>query len=249
MVCETFTHNSSIIHRLDPRPRVVVALVFTVLLAVAQRWGVVGAGLCLSAGACILARLPLPPLLKRLAGINLFLLILALVLPFSGPPPDVFSIGPLSYSQAGSLEVLRIVVKCNAILLGLTSLLSTMEVVELGHALNHLHVPRKLAHLFLFMIRYIDLIHHEYTRLRKAMRVRCFRPGMDQHTYRTVGHLIGMLLVRSFDRSERIIAAMKCRGYRGEFHVLKHFSFHRRDAVFSGIAGLIITLMTTAEWL
>ena len=82
----------------------------------------------------------------------------------------------------------------------------------LGHALGHLHVPRKLAHLLLFTVRYLDVLDREYRRLRAAMKVRSFRPRMSLHTYRAYGYLVGMLLVRSFDRSERMLAAMKCRG-------------------------------------
>ena len=48
---------------------------------------------------------------------------------------------------------------------------------------------------------------------------------MNGHSYRTFGYLVGMLLVRSFDRSERVLAAMKCRGFRGQYWLLDHFSF------------------------
>lgn len=249
MVCETFTQEDSIVHRLDPRPRIVVALAVTVLLAVSRRWEVLGIGLGLSLAGWVVARLPVVPVLKRLGGVNVFLLVLALVLPFSGGDRALFSVGPLNYSREGALQVGRIALKCNAIVLMLTVLLSTMEVVELGHALSHLRVPRKLAHLFLFTIRYIDLVHHEYSRLRRAMRVRCFRPGINRHTYRSIGHLLGMLLVRSFDRSERVMAAMKCRGFRGEFFVLSHFSFGRRDAVFSVGSALLVILLALVEWI
>jgi cobalt/nickel transport system permease protein len=249
LVCETFTQEESLVHRLDPRPRVVVALVFTVVLALSREWDVLGTGLAVSLAGWATARLPVIPVLKRLAGVNLFLAVLALVLPLSARAPSLFSVGPLSYSRAGALQVLQIALKCNAIVLALTVLLSTMEVVELGHALSHLRVPHKLAHLFLFTIRYIDLVHHEYSRLRKAMRVRCFRPGVNRHTYRTIGHLLGMLLVRSFDRSERVMAAMKCRCFRGEFYVLRHFSFQRRDVIFSIACTVLILLLGLAECL
>jgi cobalt/nickel transport system permease protein len=54
-----------------------------------------------------------------------------------------------------------------------------------------------------------------------------------------------MLLVRSFDRSERIVEAMKCRGFRGRFYLLRHFTWESSDTVFSlagvgVIAGLIL---------
>ncbi|MBS3764040.1 MAG: cobalt ECF transporter T component CbiQ, partial [Planctomycetes bacterium] len=169
-------------------------------------------------------------------------------IPFSYGGTSFFEIGPLSYSRAGLFKVMRVGLKCNAIVLLLTALFGTMELVELGHALHHLRVPRKLVHVILFTIRYVDLVHHEYGRLRKAMKVRCFRPRANRHTYRSIGQLVGMLLVRSFERAERVLAAMKCRGFRGEFHVLTHFSLAGRDVLFS--AGFLVTLvfLGVAEW-
>jgi cobalt/nickel transport system permease protein len=94
----------------------------------------------------------------------------------------------------------------------------------------------------MFTVRYLDLLHHEYERLRRAMRARGFRPGPNAHTLRTLGHLVGMLLVRAFDRSERVLAAMKCRGFRGRFPALHEMSWSRTDARFAAAAGLLLAL-------
>jgi cobalt/nickel transport system permease protein len=80
------------------------------------------------------------------------------------------------------------------------------------------------------------------------MKVRAFRPRMDRHTYRTYGYLVGMLLVRSLERSERIVAAMKCRGFRGRFYLLEHFAFSRRDAWFAVAAAALGTVLAWAEF-
>ena len=45
------------------------------------------------------------------------------------------------------------------------------------------------------------------------------------------------------------MAAMKCRGFRGEFFVLSHFSFGRRDAVFSVGSALLVILLALVEWI
>jgi cobalt/nickel transport system permease protein len=58
-----------------------------------------------------------------------------------------------------------------------------------------------------------------------------------------------MLLVRSLDRSERIIAAMKCRGFRGRFYLLDHFAFSRRDIWFALALILALASLALVEWL
>ncbi|MFP4058223.1 MAG: cobalt ECF transporter T component CbiQ [Candidatus Brocadiia bacterium] len=249
MVCETFSQGHSIVHRLDPRARAVVAAAFSVVVALAGRWPVLAAALVLAVGGAAVARLPLLPLARRLAGLNAFLLVLWLVLPFTVEGTAVFHVGPLAWTAAGAARAMAIWLKANAIVLALTVLLGTMEITALGHALHHLRVPRKLAHLLLFTVRYIDLIHHEYRRLRNAMRVRCFRPRANRHTYRAYGNLVGMLLVRSFDRAERVLAAMKCRGFRGQFHLLDHFAFARRDLAFALGSALVLGLLAWGAWL
>ena len=77
---------------------------------------------------------------------------------------------------------------------------------------------------------------------------RGFRPRLDRHTYRSLGYLVGMLLVRSFDRAERILAAMKCRGFQGHFFILDHFAFGRRDAAFCVAATVLVFALLAMEW-
>ena len=43
----------------------------------------------------------------------------------------------------------------------MAALIGTMDAVTLGHALAHLHVPRKLTQLMLFMVRYFDVLGQE----------------------------------------------------------------------------------------
>jgi len=38
-----------------------------------------------------------------------------------------------------------------------------------------------------------------------------------------------MILVRSFDRSKRILAAMKCRGFKGRFYIIHHYEMRKCD--------------------
>lgn len=241
MVCETFHQGDSIIHRVDPRVRIVVAFAFSLVVALSRRFPVIGAGLALAVVLALAAQLPLAPTVKRLIPLNLFMVAVLVLLPFTMPGAAVFQVGPLRASKAGMLLAAAVAVKGNAIVLCLTALLGTMEIVTLGHALSHLRAPDKLTHLFLFTVRYLDLLHHEYSRLAGAMKVRCFRARMNMHTCRTVASLVGMLLVRSLDRSERIAAAMKCRGFRGRFYVLEHFAFAARDAAF-GVVSLFVLL-------
>ena len=96
----------------------------------------------------------------------------------------------------------------------------------------------------MFTIRYIEVLREEYLRLRSAMKVRGFRPGTNWHTYRSFGYLVGMMLVRAIERSERILAAMKCRGFSGRMLLLQDYKLSHKDIVFAvGLCVLCIVLL------
>jgi cobalt/nickel transport system permease protein len=239
----------SIIDRIDPRVRIIAATVFVGLAAVANRFPTLGTTLAVALLTILLTRLNPAVVLGRILPINLVMLFLVLVLPWTMGRTPLFSVGTFSYTREGLLLAILIALKGNAILLTLIVLLGTLDTTTLGHALSHLRVPDKLIHLLLFTVRYLDVLHREYLRMAAAMKVRAFRPRMNMHTYATYGHLVGMLLVRSLDRSERILAAMKCRGFRGRFFLLDHFAASRRDIWFAVVSSSIAALLVAVEWL
>jgi len=235
--------------RVDPRLRILAAVAASMVVAVADRPGVLGAAVGAAAVAFAFSGLPLRAAVRRLVPLNVLLLLVAAVLPFSTPGESVTRIGPLAASHQGLLLALNVILKGNAVVLVLVALLGSMDATTLGHAMSHLRVPEKLTHLLLFTVRYLDVLKRESQRLRWAMRVRAFRPRMDRHTYRTYGYLVGMLLVRSFDRSERIVAAMKCRGFRGRFYLLDHFHYSWGDLPFAIVAATVLGALLCAEWI
>jgi cobalt/nickel transport system permease protein len=245
---EPFTHRDSLIHRLDPRARLLAALAFALLLSVCRNPMVCLLGLATALLLFPLGRLPVRATAKRLAAINTFLLMIVLLLPLGIGGEPVWQFGPLCYTREGLARAAVIAIKGNAIVLTYTALVSTMTPFTLGHALDHLFVPRKLTLLYCLTVRYVGTMRQEYDRLRTAMRVRGFLPRTDLHTLRSYGHLVGMLLVRSFDRSERVLAAMKCRGFRGTFWLWEHFAFGRRDLVFAVAAAAVLLALGCGEW-
>jgi cobalt/nickel transport system permease protein len=56
--------------------------------------------------------------------------------------------------------------------------------------------------------------------------------------------MIGTLFLRSYERSERIYAAMLSRGFRGEIHTLKDTSLKQKDAT---MLAAFLTLLVAVE--
>lgn len=229
-----FTEGDSFIHRCDPRVKILITLLFSLLFATTKHFLVPSLGLIIALSMVWITQLPRRPLLQRLLTLNLFNLLIFIVLPFT-IPGEGWQLGLLQFSNHGLLQAIEITIKTNTILLWLTVLLSTIETVILAHALRYFYIPDKLILLLLFTLRYIEVLHQEYSRLRQAMKIRAFCPKMNAHTYRSIAHLVGMLLIKSFDRSERMMAAMKCRGFHGKFFLLHDFQLNRADLSFGAL--------------
>jgi cobalt/nickel transport system permease protein len=246
---EPFSEGASLAHRLDPRGKIVVAALFSILVAVTKSYVVALAGLALAIIYLALARLPLKQVIMRLLVVNSFIFFLWFVLPFTYPGEALWHFGPLTATRQGIIYAGLITIKSNAIIIALIALIATVPIVTLGQAMHNLRLPDKLCHLLLFTYRYIYVFEQEYRRLVQAMKIRGFRPHTNLHTYRSYAYLAAMLLVRSFDRAERVFQAMLCRGFNGTFYSLKSFSWQRRDGFFLGASVLALIALLCLELL
>ena len=233
---------------LDPRVRIVLTLAFAAVVVASDGFPVLGLALATALAAAAAARLPLAGTAKRALAMDAFIVLMLVMLPFTMPGEEVFRLGGLVASREGLLQAAAIALKANAVIVAVLTLLGTMDTATLGHGLGHLRVPTKLVHLLLFTVRYIGVLEHEYRRLRLAMRARAFRPGSNLHTWRSLGYLLGMLLVRSLERSERIVAAMKCRGFTGRFHTMAPHAMGTADAAALAAGGFVIAALAWMEW-
>lgn len=247
LVDETAGNNR--LARFDPRLRVIAALLLALTLVSLQRISLLLPTLLLTLGSAWWIGLRGAVLGKRLLAMEGFMILLLVMLPFTIPGQSLVSLGPFNASMEGLQRALEIALKANTIVIMLMALVGTLEPVVLGHALGQLRLPDKLIHLFLFTVRYIGVLFDEYRRLRLAMRARAFVAGSNRHTWQTFGWLVGMLLLRSLKRSERILAAMKCRGFNGRFYLARQTVWGRHDSLalllVLGFAGTLLLLEQT----
>jgi cobalt/nickel transport system permease protein len=248
MIDEPFAAGNSLLHRLDPRIRLVSAAAYSFVVALCREFPVLVAGLVLSMALVSLARLRLWVVVKRLVVVNGLVFFLWLVIPFTFPGDALFRLGPLSASRQGIALAAQITLKSNAILLAFMALVATMPLSTVGHALNRLRVPDKIVHLLLMTYRYIFVIEQEYHRLMRAARVRGFQPMTNLHTYRTYAYVVGMLFVRAGERAERVQQAMLCRGFKRKFYCLQEFRAGSSGWIFTALMAGALLVLIALEW-
>lgn len=233
---------------LDPRTRVLSAGVLVgAIVALRDLW-LVALALLIAVAGLLLARLPLPALFHRLRHVEGFMIVLFVLLPFTAPGHPLVAVGPLTATQEGVIHAAAIALKVNASILALFALVASMEPVQLGRALFGLGLPQSMVQLFLLTVRYIAVFQDERRRLSEAMRARAFVARSNWHTWRSLGNLAGMTLVRALDRAERISEAMRCRGFSGRFALATAGRLHRRDALFSFAVALIALGLLLAQY-
>ncbi len=249
MTCEAFSSGSSYLHRADPRVKILCAIFYSVVVACLSGMPLQYAAFIFSAILLSTARIPFRMILRRLAVVNVFVLALWLVIPFSTPGHVLFHAGPLDVSSEGICAAFSITLKCNAIIMANLALLSTSSMFSLAHSLAHLKVHSKLVQLFFFTWRYLHVLEDEHRRMVQAIRIRGFSPRTDMLTYRTYAYLVGLLFVRGYERGERVYKAMLCRGFDGTFWLLHHFHLHGRDIILAVVMGLVTVALAGMEWM
>ncbi len=239
MRLETFSDGNSVLHALDPRVKLFVYLPFVILTALTGELLVTAAalvtGLLLAGTARPYGKL----LLKRLAVVNFFMAFLWLTLPFSVEGETVLNLSFLKMTREGLLLSLLITLKANTIALFTIALPGTSTVIALSHAMLHLRIPEKVVTLFYFFYRYIGVTGDEYEKMGQMLKARGFRALTGVHTVRVYAYFIGMLFVRSYERSERVYNALVMRGFEGRFPMLLHFSLQPRDMVFATVMSAV----------
>ena len=231
-----FQEGNSFIHRADPRVKLVSGLIIAFLIAFLKSVQASAVGFCTAFLSVLTFSLPLRRVLKTLLLANVFIAFLWLFLPFSVKGKALIHVWKLTLTLQGIRFAFLITLKCNAILMMIMVFIATIPIPTLGYALSSLGLSQRLTLILLMSYRYINVIFEEYRRLTQSLKVRCFKPCTNLHTYKTYAYLIAMVFTRSYERGVRVYQAMLLRGFNGRFYSLRKFEMKNSDVLlFIGI--------------
>jgi cobalt/nickel transport system permease protein len=128
---------------------------------------------------------------------------------------------PLSQGFRGGWEIAQGILfrGVESFLAGLW-LMSVVPFDRLLVTLRRLHVPTILLAILAFMYRFLFVLWNELDTMRDARRARTFDRAGLVFRWRNAAQMIGMLLIRSLGRSERVYGAMCARGWDGTLRTL-----------------------------
>jgi cobalt/nickel transport system permease protein len=240
----------TLFHRWDVRPKLVSLLVYCFLVASLQQLAPALAAIGISTAALLLARSDILRALMRFLAVTGFLGLLLLIMPLTAPvhPADTVVVVTgwewLSFNLRGLTLAAVIAAKGVAIALLMEPLFATAPLPVTLHGLSKLGFPDMVGQMVLLSHRYVHVFRHEAQRMSSGMQVRGFRKRTDLSTLRAVANFLGMLLVRSFERTERVFDAMRARGYQGKFPEPVTLRLRKGDLVLAaGWLALGVTLI------
>lgn len=107
--------------------------------------------------------------------------------------------------------------KCIFTLVGALLLIVTTGINNLAFGLKKLKIPNILIMQILMLHRYIILMMEECYRVKSAYELRTL--GEKSMTMKDYGRIIGQMLLKTIDKSEKVYEAMKLRGFDGDLYI------------------------------
>ena len=172
-----------------------------------------------------ISQIPLSVILGRTLLILPFIMLASLAAPWRGFP--------------GLAALFVRAVLCLVLLILLTN---TTRFVELLRGLRRFGCPQVLVMNLSFLYRYFFVLTEEAMRMKQARDCRRVGRAPFFEELRILGSMLGTLLIRSFERAERMHGAMLSRGYCGEFPVISPRRFSWRDLAFLSVVTCFIVL-------
>jgi cobalt/nickel transport system permease protein len=226
------------LHHVDARAKILVTLTFIVCVVSLGRYELAALFpffvfpiLMIAGGG-----LPVRYLLSKILLVIPFVLCVGLFNPLLDR--EILAVfGPLRIS-AGWFSFASIVLRSLLTVAAALILVSLTGFPELCRGLASLGMPKVFVTQLLFLYRYLFVLAEEAARLKLARDQRCF--GGHGSGITSFGPLAGHLLLRSWERAERVYRAMLSRGFSGEFKGRRSSSFGRGDALFLLGWGLVL---------
>lgn len=244
---DRFAHISSPLQRWDPRLKVFSLGVFVISVALLKTLPMAIVALVVAASLLRMSNLPGHFILHGMEGIIIFLLPFFLIMPFTYPGQSNLHVLGLPFAWEGLRFATLIFIKATAIVFTSFAIFGTARFDVSMIALQRLKCPKILTQMLLFTYRYTYTFLDEMKRMRVSMSVRGFIPRTNGYTLRTYGNFVGTLLIRSFERTERVYKAMLSKGYQGEFYSLVTFKTNYNDWIKAILAFILATVLLLVD--
>ncbi len=215
----------SIIHRLDPRSKILMLIAFMVLVFCTQNYYSLALNAFAVIGVILLTRVPIKMYLKSLKMIIIIVLITSLLNLFYGNGEPIVEFWIFKITLAGINNCIFITVRIISLILLSSVLTFTTSPTDLTDALERLMKPLKIFHIkvheiammMTIALRFVPLLLEETDKIMSAQKARGadMESGNLKQRIKALIPVLIPLFVSAFRRAYELAIAMECRCYHG----------------------------------
>lgn len=238
---ENIAEGDTFIHHLNPLTKTSTTFLYVVLVVSFGRYSISGLlpFIFYPIVFMSLGEIPLKPLLSRLAIALPFCIFAGIAnVIFDQETMTTFLGFNISF---GLISLLSIILKAILTVMAVLILIATTKMSVISRQLIRLKVPSIFVLLLSMIYRYISVALEETINMYTAYSLRSpYNKGIK---IKDMGNFVGQLLLRSFDRGERVYFAMKCRGFSGNYKYVPTQNPPIGEWIYMGLFAVIILFL------
>ena len=243
---DRFAHFDSPVHRWDQRYKMAGIFLLILVISMLSNLVILCCSIFLAVLCLLISRIPPSQAARTILYPLLLLVPLFLFLPLTAGGAHVSLHGIPVYTD-GLLLSARIAMKALCIITLFIVMMGTSPFTTSMKALRSLKVPSSMVDLIMFTYRYIFIYLDDLRALRHSLVLKGYRSRTSRHSFRTSAYLVGSLMVRSFEQTDRMFNAMTCRGYTGEVKTITEFDPNSTDLLKLVAVILAAIILTGCE--
>ena len=241
----------SVLHRMDPRMKVVLAVVYIVATFLCKNVLSFALLLLSALGLILLSKIPMKIVLKSIRPILFVMAFTALInVFFTGGETPLFQWRFINIYLEGVYQAVFMVVRIAVLIVGTgmfltyttTPIMLTDALERLLSPLRVLHVPvHEFAMMMTIALRFIPTLVEETDKIMSAQKARGadFTSGSLISRAKALIPILVPLFISSFRRADELATAMECRCYHGGEGRTRMTVRHLRFSDFAAVAGVV----------
>lgn len=252
-----FFPGSSPIHRMDPRAKLIIVVVYIVALFIATSWVSYGVMLACLLTAIKISTIPPKSIVRGMKPIVFILVFTGILnLFYSEGGVTLAKLGPFVITSEGLKRALFMMGRILMLISGTFLLTYTTSPISLTDGLESLmgplksiHVPvHELSMIMCIALRFIPTLIEETDKIMSAQKARGadFETGNIIDRAKALIPVLVPLFISAFRRADELATAMECRCYQGGQGrtKMKLLHFSRRDFQAFGLSALMVCTVT-----
>ncbi len=244
---------NSVIHKMDPRTKLVILVVYIVALFVADNWISYGVMFAFLATCIAISRIPLKSIVRGMKPL-VFILIFTGILNifFTKGETVLVAFWGIEITLEGLVRAFFMLIRILMLIAGTFLLTYTTSPISLTDGLESLLGPLKkikvpvheLAMMMCIALRFIPTLIEETDKIMSAQKARGadFESGKLMERVKALIPVLVPLFISAFRRADELATAMECRCYHGgEGRTkMKLLRYARRDYFAYGVGALLL---------